>query len=360
MRKRIGFAVEQTLGNRAYFKNLKLILGGREDVDPVWLPIEERPGDLWDRMPFVAGKLSLKGGLRARSALRRAHHERRLDAALIHTQRIAHLAVDVMRRTPTVISMDGTPYELEHYVRLYDMPDQHQGWMGKAKHAINGATYRRAHRVIAFNDLTRGSLVNRYRVPAERVLVIPPGVDLRLWHPAPEKKPHDGIVRLLFVGGDWERKGGDLLLRWAKETHKQGWELHLVTGTDVECPANVYLHRGLGPNDPRLIELAQRADLLVLPSRADLSPYAIQEGKAAGLGSVVTRVGAVPELVRDGVDGFVLPPGEYGPLAERLDYLLEHPAQMREMGRRAREMAEELFDANRNSARVMDVLLSAA
>jgi glycosyltransferase involved in cell wall biosynthesis len=268
--------------------------------------------------------------------------------------------VDVMLRTPTVVSMDGTPYELMDYVRLAQMPDQHAGVLGRIKHAINRGTYKRAHKIISFNQVTKNSLVNHYGIPADDVLVIPAGIDTKLWQPAPDSKPNDGIVRLLFVGGDLGRKGGDLLLRWARQTTRKNWELHLVTGADAEQVPRVFLHKGLTPNDPRMVALAQRADLFVLPTRADLSPNAILEGKAAGLPSLSTTVGAIHEMVRDGIDGFLTAPGDYAALAERLDTLIDRPEPLREMGARAREMVTQQFDAQKNSTRVIDVLVAAA
>ena len=65
--------------------------------------------------------------------------------------------------------------------------------------------------------------------------IIPPGVDTQLWRPPlPDCKPNDGVTRLLFTGGNFLRKGGDLLLRWAKETRRQNWELHM-TGAASSC-----------------------------------------------------------------------------------------------------------------------------
>ena len=351
--KRIAFAVETTLGNATFLKNLQRGLSHRSDVAPVWLPIDENADDIWERFPGVRSKLSFKGGLRTRDALRRAASKRAVDAALIHTQRMAHLAVDFMARTPTVISMDGTPFGLEAYVRLYNLPLQHEGWVGRIKHAINRSTYLRARRIISLSAYTKNSLVNDYRVPEEHVVVIPPGVDTQLWRPAPEKRPPGGPVRILFVGADWRRKGGELLMRWAQETSRTGWELHLVTNAQVEVPPNVFVHRGLGPNAPELIELAQRAHLFVLPTLADMHSIATLEAKATGLPAVVTRVAGVAETVQDGVDGFLVPPGDFAALAERLDYLVERPELLREMGQRARQLAEERFDATDCVSRIM-------
>jgi hypothetical protein len=87
-----------------------------------------------------------------------------------------------------------------------------------------------------------------------------------------------------------------------------------------------------------------RAHVVTYPSRFD-EPFGIAalEGMAAGRPVVVTRVGGMPEFVRDGVDGFVVQPGDEEELSERLLYLLSHPVLARRMGAAARERAMRRF-----------------
>ncbi|MBU8894000.1 group 1 glycosyl transferase [Corallococcus sp. H22C18031201] len=341
---RIVFAIETTLGNAVFLQNLQRALAERTDITPVWLPIDEHVDDVWERLPLVRSRLSLRGGLRARAALHRIAAEEPVWAAVVHTQRMAHLAHDFMSRVPSVISTDATPSGLEDYLRYYGMRSQHGGWLGAAKHALHRRTYSVAKGMLSFSAFTKRSLVEEYGVPDTRVHVLWPSVDTTLWRPAPERKPRDGVVRLLFVGGDLGRKGGQLLLRWARETRQRGWRLDLVTSSDISTPPGVHLHVGVRPNSPELIELAQAADLFVLPTLADMSSWAIAEAKAAGLAVVTTATGGVGELVRDGVDGRLVPVGDYAALASALDDLVARPDTLREMGCAARRMAEERMD----------------
>ncbi len=87
-----------------------------------------------------------------------------------------------------------------------------------------------------------------------------------------------------------------------------------------------------------------KAQVVTYPSRFD-EPFGIAalEGMAAGRPVVVTRVGGMPEFVRDGLDGFVVEPGDEEELAERLGYLLAHPVLARRMGAAARERAMRRF-----------------
>jgi len=86
------------------------------------------------------------------------------------------------------------------------------------------------------------------------------------------------------------------------------------------------------------------AHVVTYPSRFD-EPFGIAalEGMAAARPVVVTAVGGMPEFVRDGVDGYVVPPGDEAALADRLLYLLTHPVHAQRMGSAGRERAQRRF-----------------
>lgn len=86
------------------------------------------------------------------------------------------------------------------------------------------------------------------------------------------------------------------------------------------------------------------ADGFVLPSRREGLPNVIMEALASGTPVVASRVGGVPELIRDGDTGFLVPPRDTGALAAAMTRLMETPpAQRREMGERGRRHVEENF-----------------
>jgi len=79
---------------------------------------------------------------------------------------------------------------------------------------------------------------------------------------------------------------------------------------------------------------------------------------AAGLPMVVTRVGAVPDIVEDGVTGFIIEPGDVAALNDRIKRLLEDPALRARMGAAAREYCRTRFLAERVAAQVVDIVQS--
>ncbi len=86
--------------------------------------------------------------------------------------------------------------------------------------------------------------------------------------------------------------------------------------------------------------------MLILPSKNEGQPYVILEAIAAGLPIIATNVGCVPEMVQDGLNGFLIEPGDIEALAEKICVLLTDDALRRKMGQASRErfLAEFTFD----------------
>jgi glycosyltransferase involved in cell wall biosynthesis len=171
----------------------------------------------------------------------------------------------------------------------------------------------------------------------------------------------DGLVRVLFVGGDFARKGGPDLLAALQGLPEA--ELDVVTGGEVgPVPASVRcrVHRGLGPGDPALLELYRRADLFALPSRGDCLPQVLAEAAASGLPLVATATGAMPEIVHDGTNGFLVPVGSPQDLRAALRRLVGDPELRRSMGQESLELARREHDALANHRLIFELMAEVA
>jgi glycosyltransferase involved in cell wall biosynthesis len=258
-------------------------------------------------------------------------------------------------RRPLVVDFDATPGQLEEFSPLYFGRPPRTGparWLraGRQRLSWTAVSHFSAWSEWAAADLRRSG------VPGEHISVLPPGVDLELWTPPTRAAAAPGSpVRLLFVGGDFERKGGPVLLDVVRDRLAGRVELDLVTYDQVTSGAGVRVHRAR-PNSPELQALFAAADLFVMPTRAECFGLATVEAMASGLPVLVGDVGAAGEIVDDGETGWLVRP-THAELSAALEVAISDPARLREMGRRARAAAERRFDGRRNDQRVIDLLL---
>jgi glycosyltransferase involved in cell wall biosynthesis len=121
--------------------------------------------------------------------------------------------------------------------------------------------------------------------------------------------------RVLFVGADWLRKGGDKAVAVAQHLNQRTPPVELqIVGCDppADTPGWVrrfgYLSRENAGAHARLAQLFLEADFFLLPTRADCSPIVLNEAAASGLPVATAAVGAIPEIMGSGSWGVALPP----------------------------------------------------
>lgn len=98
-----------------------------------------------------------------------------------------------------------------------------------------------------------------------------------------------------------------------------------------------------GTSDTDLIAKYRNALATVLPSLVDGGFTTAMESMACGTLVIGTRVGSLPEIIEDGVTGFLVPPNDPAALRERIEYVMRHPVEAREMGMRGREVIMKRF-----------------
>ena len=151
--------------------------------------------------------------VKARQSIGRLQRTEPIDAVFAHTQVVAVLLGRWMRMIPMVVSVDATPEQYDTLGEFY----RHRVGTGARRALQEGAQLprlRRAEHVVTWSVWARDGVIDGYGVPAGDVTVIPPGVDVARWQRrVPRVVDDQRPVRILFVGGDLVRKGGDLLLR---------------------------------------------------------------------------------------------------------------------------------------------------
>ena len=359
-RSRFMFVLEQTLGQVSHTRNIERALAAEPSIDPTVIRLEYRqPSGLRGHVPGLRS-WTFEASLGARSALQRQLKSGPVDAAFIHTQVAALLATGVMDSVPTIVSMDATPVNFDQQGQAYGHHRNRQ-LVESLKSRLNQRPFSHAAALVTWCRWAAASLVNDYGVDESRIRVIPPGVDVDLFQ-VRERPPEEvrGPVRILFVGGQFERKGGTDLLEAMRRLGPRA-ELDVVTGDEIGAvPAGVKVrvHRGLGPQSPELIRLYREADIFTLPSRGDCMPQAVAEGLASGLPIVATQVGAIPEMVNDAVNGYLVPPRDPRALGSALEVLVAEPRKRLAFGRWSRVLAEQEHDAGKNNRAIFDLMRS--
>lgn len=163
----------------------------------------------------------------------------------------------------------------------------------------------------------------------------------------------DETIRLLFVGAVGKLKGErDLIqalaiLRASQPNIKVsllGYDAESLKDLCEELKVNEFIEfLGAVPMNERIV-FFQKADIFVLPTYAEAMPMSVIEAMAAGLAVISTRVGGIPELVEDGVDGLLFEPGDIAALAEKISLLVNDKNLRLKMGEKARQKAREQMD----------------
>lgn len=357
---KLGFALEYSLGHATHAQNLKAILAKDLTVEPSYfdLPFHNTPG-LWSRIPGVRSNWSLRASLAAYMALRPKAGN--LQACLFHTQVTSLFSAGLMRRMPSVISMDATPVQYDTLGALYGHTPSAHMRVERIKMHLNIRAFDAAQKIVTWSQWTKESLVRDYGVPCAKILVIPPGIDTERWRLTPPIATAHEPVNLLFVGGDFERKGGRSLLEaFEIVARSEKVHLHIVTksGRIFQEVPNITVYQNVSPNSEILLDLFRKADIFVFPTLADCLPLALMEAMAAGRPVITTNVGALPEAITHGETGLIVPTRDAGALASAIIVLVQDRGLRAQLGRRAREVAIERFDASTNYTGLVNVVKS--
>jgi len=356
------------LGKETAYRNMRATISRMDDIEPTWLPIEMNPGELIARIPPVSMSHPLKYGLVARARVRALERSgSAFDAAFFNHILVTPFLKGFRLRVPSVDAMDVTPASLLRDGQpYYDKPRTGGGLTAaEMKRRLARSVFTTARHLLPQSEYARESLVRDYGIEPSKTTVLAPGVDLSVW---PGRTAHtagqggDAGLTVLFVGGEFVRKGGDLLMRTAARAEFGGWRFHAVTRDDPpDVPPNVVIHRNVRANSDDLRRLYEQADVFVLPTRADFAPTnSICEAMAMGLPVITTGVGGLDENVVDGETGFIVPVNDADALAERLRMVGDNDALRLRMGCNARRLAETKFNSAVNARAIIELMKKSA
>ena len=198
------------------------------------------------------------------------------------------------------------------------------------------------HWIVA-SQFTKKTLVDA-GIPAERIVVVPYGIELSSFSCKAEAGWPGGPLRLLFVGTLGQRKGIKYLLQ-ALELLPKGSVQLTVCGRPVddlaifrESGLPVQLYPSIGAQGLR--DAYRAADVFVFPSLAEGFGQVLLEAMASGLPIIATTRTAAPDLVEHGREGYIVSPGSASELATKIEEFLREPSRIPTMGAAARRRAE--------------------
>jgi glycosyltransferase involved in cell wall biosynthesis len=360
---KLGFALEYSLGHITHAENLKRVVKEDVTVQPIYVDLPyDGINAAWARLPGIRSNWSARASAGAYLGL--SPHKANLDAALFHTQVTSLLSSGFMKTVPSVVSLDATPLQYDTMGAFYNHASSGNSALENWKKSLNIKAFQSARHLVTWSEWAKASLVADYGIAADKVTVIPPGIDTTLWNFTDRPRDREsGKTRLLFVGGDFGRKGGDTLLAAMKQLPPElGIELDIATrdNPDVTGCGRVRVHNGLTPNSKPLMDLFASADAFVFPTRGDCLPLAVMEALTAGLPVITSNVGALSEAVTHKVTGLVVAPNDPEALAQAIRYLAENVLERAIMSAEARKVGLERFDASTNYKRLVDVVKSVA
>jgi colanic acid/amylovoran biosynthesis glycosyltransferase len=206
----------------------------------------------------------------------------------------------------------------------------------------------------------------------KKIIVLRSGIDCSKFVFTTRHLPPDGRIGIVTTGRLVEKKGIEYGIRAIaklanaypnieynivgdgplKESLQQ-----LIDELDVSDKVKLLGHK----QQQELIEILDNSHIFIAPcvtaknGDQDAPVNVLKEAMAMGLPVIGTQHGGIPELIEDGISGFLVPERDADTLAEKLGYLFEHPEVWPEMGRSGRAYVETHYDFNKLNERLVEI-----
>lgn len=322
------------LGNRTYEKRFIKLFENFLDLKIYRFIPDQKSTDYFLKQSITVGKRFLSS-----FELQRQVHEANREgrSVLFHGVSPALFAYPAIDRGSSFIVTDWTR---KLYEPIYGMKMSPPWLTFIHKQVLNSQKY-----VIGLTDAVVEEISKDYGVPRNKLRKgrLPFSVDLDLFVPSPSRD--DAIVKILFVGGDFQRKGGDILLNWFTKHHDPNLQMTMVTSHYPGNFNNVTIKNNIQYGEVKHIELFKSHDILVLPTKCDGYPSVVGEAACAGLAVLTTKqaLGA-PEIIKNGVNGYICNSQEE--LLNQLNLLIQNKPLIESMKQKSRQIMENKFAIN--------------
>jgi glycosyltransferase involved in cell wall biosynthesis len=264
----------------------------------------------------------------------RALRARRGEFDIVHdNQGLGYGMLGVRRLGLPLVTSIHHPITVDRRLDLAD-----RGWLERLNKArwygfvrMQGRVSRRVGPLITVSESSRDDICRDFRVPTDKVRIIPLGVDTRLFRPRPQQPRVKGRI-VTVTSADSPLKGLSTLLRAVAKLATERDARLVVVGTPS---------RGPPPPDEEYAELLASAEVAVIPSLYEGFSLPAVEHLASGTPLVASRAGALPEVVGDAA--VLVEPGDPEELAAALRDLLDDGTRRAELAARGLARVRERF-----------------
>ena len=260
----------------------------------------------------------------------------------------------------------GKPVVSYHDGNLATLLKSPYGYPGISRAYINRTLeyerqlYDRIRLIFPMSRWLADSFMNDNGMPGTKVFPVGAGINLPLIRDVSGKNYE--APRILYVGKDFQRKGGSDLLAAFAMVRKEIKDAELtIIGPQLEsAPEGVrcvgFLSKANESGLERLLDEYERASIFVLPSLYEPFGIVFAEAMAHRLPCIGTNICAMPEIIDSGETGYVVPPREPAVLAKHIVMLLREPDVCRTFGNRGFEKYRAQFTWESVVARITDVI----
>jgi glycosyltransferase involved in cell wall biosynthesis len=226
------------------------------------------------------------------------------------SQLITYLKTDI----PIIYMTDATFQQLQGY---YPYFSNLAGYNIRQGIKLDKKAFQKVAHCLLASDWNKNSAINDYGINAEKISVVPCGANIDIV-PAPEDlQPNTtGPFRLLFLGVEWDRKGGDIALETFRLLQRKGMNvlLHITV-----IP---FLDKNKQEDFLQLNKIFLETTILLLPTRAECAGVVFSEASAYGIPSVTADTGGVTTYIKNDINGYTLAyaagPEEYANLLGKI------------------------------------------
>lgn len=306
----LDFFIAQALQNQGatldFVSDIRVKKLGRFYLNKIFYKLQHRTY-MWDRDPIVASKFA---------SVVSKHLMPSTDVVFSPTPiPIAYLDTN----KPKVFYHDAT---FSGLINFYEQFSNLSRKTIKDGNNLEQAALESCKFAIYSSDWAAKTAIENYNVDPAKIRVIPFGANIDSKRTLDDIKAilqlrSKQVCNLLFLGVNWERKGGDIALKVAKELDKRGVPviLHLA---GLSSPPNTplpdfvknhgFISKTSDEGRKKIDHLLASSHFLILPSKADCTPVVYSEANSFGLPCITSNVGGIPTIIKDDVNGKMFSP----------------------------------------------------